>query len=318
MISSLILKMNMDTLIYQSSNKIYYCDWRLQIYECVYSNNFKIIYFIVIILSFFASLFCFSIFLYRRNIKKYNLFNIKSYILKPNPIDCLMFFLSIFNMLRGINAFILLKNILPSNIIFRSFIFEFPWQIGYCSCVLYFIGILQTLLNIQKSLNNEINNKIVKKTWNISEKMISKIGIIFILMPFITNNLTSILAGIFVENDNINSILFTSILYILWSFYCSFLAFLITLIGIKLLNTIKNSTKNFNNNENLRKNTIKLQLIIITISVIQIIFSIFLLIYGIFREQIIKSIIGTHIFIILFNFSAIIGSFIGCFLLLKN
>jgi hypothetical protein len=110
--------MDERSLTHLCQNGTCYCDWRLTIYDCVDSAGLKIIYLVMIGFSALVSLFCklepletptrthlsllaFSIFLHRFIYKGHRLFDFNSAsVLKPKPIDCLMFFLTVFNLCK--------------------------------------------------------------------------------------------------------------------------------------------------------------------------------------------------------------------------
>ncbi|KAF7727794.1 hypothetical protein EC973_007025 [Apophysomyces ossiformis] len=76
--------------------------------------------------------------------------------------------------------------------------------------------------------------------WIRSPYIIDTICVLVITLPFISNNICSVLAGVYAKRgDNVRAEIYTSALYYLWTFYCVFLGSLIVYAGIRLVRLLK-------------------------------------------------------------------------------
>ncbi|CAO3634811.1 unnamed protein product [Cunninghamella echinulata] len=210
-----------------------------------------------------------------------------------------MFFLGIFNLLRMLTGIILVLDVSPDNILARSFIFEFPWQFGIGACTLYLLGIAQTLADSHKS---------TAKEWLPSTKVVDRIGLLILLAPFILNNICSIASGILASNPTqvYLSEIFIHILYVLWFLHCGTVSVILVVLGVRLLRILQQNMRNFRTSGEkamaIQKGMFKIKGLVIVIAVALAGFAIFLLVYGILRDTIIQSVIGSYILCCLWNF----------------
>ncbi|CAO3630767.1 unnamed protein product [Cunninghamella blakesleeana] len=302
------------TLTLQCVDDICYCDWRLSIYGCINSIGLKIIYLILTVLSGLVSMLSFGIFLYRWHCKGHKLFDLHSKsILKPKPIDCLMFFLGIFNFLRMLDGIILVADISPDNILARSFMFEFPWQFGFAACALYLLGIAQTLADSHKSSTKE---------WLPSPRTVDVIGIIIIFAPVLLNNICSIASGILANRQLDTAVIFVRILYVLWFLHCTTAAIIIMVLGIRLLKTLQTNVKNFRTSgekyKAIKTGMFKIKLLVIVIATALSGYGIFLLVYCILRDQIIQDVPGSYALCIIWNYLGPVATFCADLAVIAN
>ncbi|CAO3634815.1 unnamed protein product [Cunninghamella echinulata] len=308
--------MDVHTVTHQCINNVCYCDWQLHIYGCVYSDGLRIIYIATAIFSALVGSLCFGIFFHRWLWKGHKLFDIHSKsILKPKPIDCLMFFLGVFNLLRLINGIILVLDVSPNNILARSFMFEFPWQFGFGSCALYLLGIAQTLADSHKS---------TAKEWLPSTKIVDRVGLLILLAPFILNNICTFVTGIlaYTPSKIYLSEIFIRVLYIFWFLHCGILSIILVVLGARLLKILRRNMHNFKTSGDKAKaiqgGMFKIKGLVICIVVTLGGFSIFCLIYAIIRNTIIRSVAGSYIACIIWNFLAPLGALFACLAVVAN
>ncbi|KAI8061560.1 hypothetical protein BC940DRAFT_349966 [Gongronella butleri] len=293
-----------------------YCDWRLTITGCEGSRGFHIIYYTMIGFSAFVTLLTFGVFIHRRSVKGQQLFDLSTKsILKPRPIDCLMLFLSIFNLLRMLTAIILVTDVTPDNVLGRSFLFEFPWQFGYGGCALYLLGIAQTLAD---------SHKASARQWLPSTRTVDVFGLTFFIAPFIVNNVCSIAAGVLSSTNVYASVIFTRVLYVLWFVHCGSLSLAVLLTGIRLHRVLANHLMKFYNKgsskqyASIRVGMIKIKLIVGIMFLALAGFAAFLLLYGILRSLIIQSIPGSFVLASVWNFLGPAASFLATFPVIFN
>ncbi|ORZ17270.1 hypothetical protein BCR42DRAFT_491167 [Absidia repens] len=311
------------TLTHQCVGGDCYCDWRLNIYDCVDSNGLRIIYMAMIIFSAVVSVCSFAIFLHRLIFKGHRLFDFNSSsILKPKPIDCLMFFLTVFNLLRMLTGIILVTNVSQTNILARTFMFEFPWQWGYGACALYLLGIAQTLADSHKS---------TARLWLPSAKVVDRIGLTFLFAPFIVNNVCSIASGILASGSPpspellYRAEIFTRLLYVFWFIHCGSLACAVLYAGARLLTLLtahlrkfKSSTTSSEQQRKVQAGMLKIRLLVAVIFIALAGFAVFLLIYGCLRDIIIQSVPGSYALCVIWNFLGPVASFLACIAVVLN
>ncbi|KAG2223138.1 hypothetical protein INT45_005694, partial [Circinella minor] len=206
---------------------ICHCDWRLTAKGCEQEDTVKIIYIINAVISGLVGLLATWITYHRVFVLKQDIVDFRSgFFPKPRPIESMAFMGSIFNFLRMAHAIILILDAIP-NQAFRSFFFEFPWQFGFGALACYFFGIAHTLSD---------SNKIIYDNWVRSPIIIDSICVSIISLPFITNNICAIAAGIYAIHGNIYmASKFTDALYCFWTFYTGVLAIIILYAGARLL-----------------------------------------------------------------------------------
>ncbi|CAO3647612.1 unnamed protein product [Cunninghamella blakesleeana] len=132
----------------QDKKNNYHCDFRLTSYDCVDADLFTKIYITNAIMSFIVLLIGTPLLYYRLfylGQRLYDMNHFSRFIkIRPKPIESMLFFGLIFNFLRMFHSIVIAADILP-NVIFRSFLFEFPWAFGYSAFSSYVFGIVQTM-----------------------------------------------------------------------------------------------------------------------------------------------------------------------------
>ncbi|KAG2213953.1 hypothetical protein INT47_001222 [Mucor saturninus] len=200
---------------------------------------------------------------------------------RPRPIESLLFFGTIFNFLRAIDAALIVTDAL-SNKIFRAFFYELPWQFGICAFTCYLYGIAHTVSH---------SSKVIQNNWFKSLILIDISCTAMLILPFISNNICSIAAAIYAERgDLVKAKIFTDTLYFFWTFYCFILASWIVFAGLRLLKILRHHLDNQHDPEGSTVHKIKNGLfkvkMIMSISVTSLlVFSFVKCIYGIFRVK---------------------------------
>lgn len=88
------------------------------------------------------------------------------------------------------------------------------------------------------------SSKTIYNAWFHSPVRIDILGTTFITLPFISNNICSIAAGIFADRgDDFLASQFTHALYYFWTIYCGSLGFMILVAGIRLLRLLEHHLK---------------------------------------------------------------------------
>ncbi|KAI8877250.1 hypothetical protein K501DRAFT_198635 [Backusella circina FSU 941] len=251
-------------------NDICHCDWRVELYGCVESDAVRIINILNISISGLTSVIGLSILYHRIIIKGHSIMNFspEKGLLRPKPIDSLLVFLTLFNILRLASSIILVADAASGNMVFRSFIFEFGWQFGFWGCAAYVIGIAQASAESHKSISTK---------WLPSPRIVDTAGFTFLIVPFVLNNTASITAAATV-------------------IYC----------GSRLIQTLSEHLKKFSatgeRSANIKTGIFKIRSIVILLSIALYSFAFFLLFYGILRDYIIINYVGSIFLCTVWNF----------------
>lgn len=275
-----------------------HCDWRLTLDDCVERNAMIIVHGINIGLSGIAVIIAIILVSHRIFIKGHTLFeaNLAKGCFRPKPIDCMLLFIGLFNLLRLISSTVLIADICP-DMISRSFLFEFPWQFGFGSFALYLIGIAQTLAD---------SHKVIANSWLPSPRLVDFIGGTIFLAPYIINNVMSLAAGILAERNLMLAQTFTRLLYIFWFIHCTSLSATVFFAGQRLIKILGAHLKKFNTTGPryvaVQTGIFKIRAVMTIITICLMMFAVFLLIFGILRETIIVNKVGSIVLGAIWNF----------------
>lgn len=135
------------------------------------------------------------------------------------------------------------------------------------------------------------SSKVIYEAWIKIPKLVDSICVLIITLPFISNNICSIAAGIFAYRGNDDlAASFTSALYYLWTFYTGFLGLLILYAGIRLLRLLNHHLLQRNDGRvdtaKIKLGALKVKIIILTGFVCLALFAVILGLYGALRPQI--------------------------------
>ncbi|KAI9309227.1 hypothetical protein BJ944DRAFT_284774 [Cunninghamella echinulata] len=261
-----------------------HCDFRLTSYNCAEGDFFKKMNITNAIMMLFILLVGIPLLYYRLFYLGQRLYEINHFTklikIKPKPIESMLFFGIIFNLLRMFNAIVIATDIFP-NIVFRSFLFEFPWAFGYGAFASYVFGIVQTM--------NE-SCHVAHTTWFQDHFKINIVCVLMIIMPFLTNNIVSITAGVYEQNGNTEmAILYTRLLYYIWTVYCGLLAIILITCGTQLTRLLQQNLKLQQgyptNITKIKAGMFKIKLVTIVGTICLALFSILVLIYALFRKE---------------------------------
>ncbi|KAI7858373.1 hypothetical protein BDC45DRAFT_498206 [Circinella umbellata] len=285
-----------------NNDGVCHCDWRLTIYGCEEANAMYYVYIINIALSGLVVAVGIALLFHRIFIKGHRLWdsNRARGCLRPKPVDALMFLLTVFNALRLVSSVILVADIAPTNMIARSFIFEIPWQFGVGSFTLYLVGIAQTLAESHKSISSG---------WLPSPAVVDIVGTWMLLWPFVVHNVFSLIAGAYAEKDLWTAEFFSRLLYGFWFYNNTVLSAAVFFAGYRLVIILNSHLAKFKESSGPRYRAVKtgiykIQAIVGIIIVCLMTFASFLLLYGILRDQIMTSTVGSV-------FLGVIWTFLG-------
>jgi hypothetical protein len=147
----------------------------------------------------------------------------------------------------------------------------------------------------------------------------------FLFTPFLLNNICSIAAGLLAEHDLFKAEVFTRVLYGLWFWHCGSLACAVLYAGIRLLALLTAHLKKFKSSSSggdqkrrVRAGMIKIRILVTVIFLALAGFAVFLLLYGILRDQIIRSVPGSYVLCIVWNFLGPVASLVACLAVLSK
>ncbi|KAI8077788.1 uncharacterized protein BX664DRAFT_270448, partial [Halteromyces radiatus] len=181
---------------------------------------------------------------------------------------------------RLVHSIILVTDIF-SNVAFRSFAFEFPWAFGYAALSSYVFGISHTMSD---------SSHVIYNSWFHNPLKVDILCSTLIIMPFVSNNICSISAGIYAQNGDIEkAILFTRALYYFWTIYCGTLGLVLLYSGVYLVRLLNHHLRSQRgvqcNVAKVKTGILKVKLVIFIGCSCLNIFAIIVCLYGIFRER---------------------------------
>ncbi|KAI7864269.1 hypothetical protein BDF14DRAFT_1244013 [Spinellus fusiger] len=295
-------------------NETCFCDWRLTVTGCINSHELYLIHLVHIILTSLVTVIIIGIQYNRIVLKGHRLFdsNKSKGCFRPKPIDCMLFMLTFYNILRLISSVVIVTDVAPENVVARTFLFEIPWQFGYGAFTLYLVGIAQTLSDSYRSISN---------VW-MPECRIDIFGSVLFITPFAINNFFSLLSGIYATSNVYLADLFTQILYILWFYHSTALTLSVLYAGIRLTRTLNQHILTFrlsgHRRASLNTGIIKIKIMVTIISTCMALFAVMLLLYGLLRSMTIKSHSGTIAIAVIWTYLGVIVTlFIECCILFK-
>ncbi|KAI7868233.1 hypothetical protein BDF14DRAFT_563612 [Spinellus fusiger] len=146
--------------------------------------------------------------------------------IRPRPVDSMLFFFLMYNIARIIQVIIVITDVSP-NIVFRSFLYELPWQFGVAGFSCYFFGIAHTVADTSEKIYTD---------WFDNPKLIDVVCTCIIFAPFISNNIYSIVAGNYAQNGLIqDATVTTRAMYFMWTLYFAIVFIFIFVAGCRLL-----------------------------------------------------------------------------------
>ncbi|KAI9313711.1 hypothetical protein BX666DRAFT_2114242 [Dichotomocladium elegans] len=204
--------------------------------------------------------------------------------IRPKPIEAMLFMAIIYNILRIVQSIIIVTDA-AANVIFRSFMYEFPWQFGLGAFACYVFGVAHAVAN---------GSRATFTAWFSSPIRIDIISTVFISLPFVTNNVCSIAEGIYAQRgDDSLAAKFTKAHYYLWTIYCGSLGCMILVAGIKLLRLLKHhltvQRALRSNIGKIKAGMLKVKIIMIVGCVCLWIFALIVCLYGARRDLIVRN-----------------------------
>ncbi|SAL99628.1 hypothetical protein [Absidia glauca] len=208
-----------------------HCDFRMTITDCIESEALRIVNIVDIAWSGVATIIAAAILYWRVVHRNQQIFDFSLRFPRPKPIEAMALFGVLFNVCRIIHASVLLTDV-ANNAIFRSFMFELPWQFGITALSCYLFGVANTLSH---------SSKTIYKTWVGSQTLVDIICTSMITLPYITINIVAIIAGVHAQRgDTDRAEVWTGAIYYLWLVYTFLLGSLILFAGIRLLKLLNN------------------------------------------------------------------------------
>ncbi|KAM3586790.1 hypothetical protein VKS41_001847 [Umbelopsis sp. WA50703] len=208
--------------------------------------------------------------------------------------------LMIFTLVRVIDSIVLLTDV-ASNLIVRSFLFELPWQFGFAAFAVYLIGIATTLAQSHQAISTG---------WLPSSRQVDILAVFLIFAPFVTNNICSITAGVYAQQGRYYiADVITRMLYAFWSVYCMTLTAAVLYSGLRLVKIMgfhirkfATSSQSSTRMDAIRNGRSKIVIIMLAIVFCLASFALMLLMYGIFRNEIMTHVPASILIGTIWNF----------------
>ncbi|KAI9301415.1 hypothetical protein BJ944DRAFT_252334 [Cunninghamella echinulata] len=123
-----------------------HCDFRVTITNCEESSALMTLNIICIVWCLLNIILACSILYHRLFLLHQNIFDRSGWIPRPKPIESMVLFAIPFTFFRLTDSLVLILDIWKSSII-RSFLYEFPWQLGTTTLTCFLFGVVHTLAN---------------------------------------------------------------------------------------------------------------------------------------------------------------------------
>ncbi|KAI8388680.1 uncharacterized protein BYT42DRAFT_560872 [Radiomyces spectabilis] len=297
----------------QDSQGRYHCDWRLTTVNCVEENALRWMYSVNAAVSGVATIIAAALLYWRLYHRNQKIFDFQTGFLRPKPIESMALFGVIFNLLQTIHAIIMVTDVAPTPI-FRSIFFELPWQFGFCALACYLFGVAHTLSD---------SSKFIYSAWIRSPIIVDTICLLVITLPFVTNNICSVAAGVFAARGN-NELAerFTNALYALWTLYTVFLGILILYAGLRLLHLLNHNLLMQSNRQlnigKIKTGALKVRIIMAAGCLCLWIFAIILLLYACIRLTISQNYAFNMIIAVIWRFDGTFATLVVEFAVILN
>jgi hypothetical protein len=164
------------------------------------------------------------------------------------------------------------------------------------------------------------SHKSTARQWLPSIKTVDRIGLTFLCLPFIINNVCAIASGVLGATHLGTAEIFIRLLYVFWFWHCGSLAAAVIYAGIKLVRLLQTHLKKFKSAisssssqaQKIQAGMFKIRSLVGVLFLALGGFAIFLLLYGLLRDQIIQSVPGSYALCALWNFLGPLASFFAC------
>ncbi|SAM01090.1 hypothetical protein [Absidia glauca] len=304
------------------SEGICYCDWRLTITHCYDEDIFRYINIVIIALS--SCIIAVGtyyplpgiILLYHRLVNlKQVIFEYRNNFLRPRAMESILFFMVLFNMLRLIQATVLVTDT-AQNIVFRQFLFEFSYEMGFTTLGVYLFGIIHALRESDRAIFDQ---------WIHSPFFADILCTSIIVAPYITNTICSLGAGVSAYlglTQQANN--FAQALYTVWTAHCLALSSMTLFAGwrlIRILNTHirrKEESKANIDTTKVKLGASKVKIIAFTSAICLYLYAGVAIVYGTLRIPIITHVPYSIFLCIAWNGLGIVASMLVTFAVILN
>ncbi|SAM00509.1 hypothetical protein [Absidia glauca] len=270
------------SLFYVCVNGVCHCDFRISVSNCHEELHMKTVYYVTIGITSLIVLFGLILLFRRICIQGHTFIDKRSSkgCLRPHPMDCLLLFCTIFNILRLLDNGILVTNA-GQNPIVRTFFWELSWEFLYTGFVLYVLGVAQTLRD---------SHQAVSKGWLPSAKSIDRSISALLICMVMTNMTCAFASGALAESNHFAARGFTYALYYSWFVYCAILAVTILYCGVRLIRILESHLENFSmpihRINNIKTGIFKIKCMVFVGFFGAIIYGVSMLLFAILRQSI--------------------------------
>ncbi|KAI8139574.1 hypothetical protein BJV82DRAFT_672544 [Fennellomyces sp. T-0311] len=295
-----------------------HCDWRLTVTGCEEESAFKAMYIVNGIASGILAVAASAILFQRIYFHKQTIFDLRS-IIRPKPIESMAALGIVFHFLRMIHTIIVVLDAAP-NVAFRSFLFELPWEFAFAALACYLFGMAHTLSDVSE----EWSSKIIYDTWVGSPYIIDGAYVCVVTLPFISNNVCSIAAGVLgLQGNFFLADRFTSVLYYFWTFYTCSLGVFIVYAGFRLIGLLQDHFEgkpgvSAEDIEKLKLGAVKVKIVTFSAFGSLLLFSLINVLYGVFRHSITTHMPYNMTIAVIWTFNGILATALIVFSVILN
>ncbi|CAO3625029.1 unnamed protein product [Cunninghamella blakesleeana] len=293
----------------------YYCNWRLTVTHCEGDIIFHYLGIINIVLTALLVVIGYGLLYHRLVVLKQVIFEYRNNFLRPRAMEAVVFFMSIFNTVRLIQSVVIITDTVQ-NIIFRQFIFEFGYELGFTTLTTYLYGVTHALRESDRAIFDQ---------WISSPKYVDIFCTLAIVAPFFTNTISSLGAGISAYYGNYDlANIFVQVLYTVWIVHCIVIATATLVSGLRLVSILETHIKRKEEAQaaidvsKVQLGAQKVKIIAFTSSICLYLYTGVSLTYATIRYKIHTHIVWNLIFCISWNGLGIIASILVSFAVILN
>ncbi|ORZ22491.1 hypothetical protein BCR42DRAFT_406298 [Absidia repens] len=292
-----------------------YCDWRLTITGCYDEDIFRYINIVIIAITSCIVLVGLGLLYHRLINLKQVVFEYRNNFVRPRAMEAILFFMVLFNILRLIHTIVLVTDT-AQNIIFRQFLFEFSYEMGFTCLGVYLFGIIHALRESDRAIFDQ---------WIYSPLFADILCTSIIVGPYLTNTICSLGAGISAHlgyTEQANG--FAQALYTVWTAHCLALSSLTLFAGwrlIRILNTHITRKEESRTNIDISKVKLgasKVKIIAFTSAICLYLYAGVSITYGTIRVKIITHAPVSLLFCVAWNGLGIVASIFIAFAVILN
>ncbi|KAI7858385.1 hypothetical protein BDC45DRAFT_595750 [Circinella umbellata] len=193
----------------------------------------------------------------------------------------------------------------------RSFMFELPWIFGLSGLLSYFIGISQAIGQVKKTST--------ASGWLPSALIIDIFGFSAVIIPFLCSWGFTFTLGALAKTNLDMAELIMSINYGLWALWTGGTGTIIFLAGVRLVRILEahhRRNRHSSSYADIKAGIFKIRMMAAILAICLWSFGALLLMYAIFRYQILRTVPASILIGVLWNFMAVVTTILAYLLVI--